>query len=559
MRALVGSALALAAAMLFGAPATALAGTPAGPDPLTCEGYPEQRVFLESQSWWSDERQPFPGAHIHLGTCFPLLQEISGVVHFDVRVILHHDPGEVNLLRVQIFDNGENPVYAEPLSWRCPEGTCEQWFPIDIDTSTRPYDGRWEFRFTANVPVTPEGPNSGNRQYQTTRWAAILRNGKPVRDGQGIDRVGAAGWYTNSGYANVFIRHDDALEAAFGTVCGVWVPEIRAEMSRLVVAVDAANHGHDPGVVFYDGPGNDVWRAVELDTTTLADGPHKLFLRTDDPGSNGTSSGIFVLPFVVSNSGGAGLPSVALLSPADGSTVSGTIAVEASASNDGCLRQVEFSVDGAVAFTDASPPYSFAWDTSGLPDGSQHILTATAYDVAGNVTVSAPITVTVSNRPPTASFTHSCSALTCTFDASTSSDEGPLQSVDWDFGDGSTGSGMIASHTYAAGGTYLVGLTVTDGVGAIDMEQASVTVTSTSIVLTAEGYKVSGLQKVRLTWSGVTTSRVRIYRDGVKITTTANDGVHVDPVNRTGSGAYVYRVCDTRSVPACSADVTVTF
>jgi PKD repeat protein len=39
----------------------------------------------------------------------------------------------------------------------------------------------------------------------------------------------------------------------------------------------------------------------------------------------------------------------------------------------------------------------------------------------------------------------------------------------WDFGDGNSGTGMMTSHTYAAGGTYTVCLTVEDTVcGSID-------------------------------------------------------------------------------------------
>lgn len=51
-----------------------------------------------------------------------------------------------------------------------------------------------------------------------------------------------------------------------------------------------------------------------------------------------------------------------------------------------------------------------------------------------------------------------------TFDGSDSydSDGGPIASYAWDFGDGSTGSGAVVQHAYAAAGTYIVSLTVVD-------------------------------------------------------------------------------------------------
>jgi PKD domain/Phosphoesterase family len=68
--------------------------------------------------------------------------------------------------------------------------------------------------------------------------------------------------------------------------------------------------------------------------------------------------------------------------------------------------------------------------------------------------------------PPTASFTDSCSSLACSFDGSASTAPGSvITGYNWNFGDGSTGTGETAAHTYAAAGTFPVTLTVTSGAG----------------------------------------------------------------------------------------------
>ncbi len=56
-------------------------------------------------------------------------------------------------------------------------------------------------------------------------------------------------------------------------------------------------------------------------------------------------------------------------------------------------------------------------------------------------------------------------------------DDGEIVSYAWDFGDGSSGTGEVVTHTYAANGTYTVTLTVTDDEGASDSASVSVTVT----------------------------------------------------------------------------------
>lgn len=82
------------------------------------------------------------------------------------------------------------------------------------------------------------------------------------------------------------------------------------------------------------------------------------------------------------------------------------------------------------------------------------------------------------NNPPEAKFTVTCNYLVCSFDGSGSSDpDGDSLSYSWDFGDDSTGSGQIVSHTYGASGTYTATLTV-DDTSATGAAQLDVTVSS---------------------------------------------------------------------------------
>ena len=168
---------------------------------------------------------------------------------------------------------------------------------------------------------------------------------------------------------------------------------------------------------------------------------------------------------------------------------------------------------------------------------------------------------TSSNGAPTASFTFACSDLACSFDGRGSSDpDGDALSYAWNFGDGSSAGGATASHTYASGGTYTVTLTVSDG-SLSDGESKAVSVSTGSsggITLSATGYKVGGVQHADLSWSGATSTSVDVYRDGAKITTTANDGAHTDNIGRRGGGTYTYRVCEAGTT-TCSNETTVTF
>ncbi len=137
-----------------------------------------------------------------------------------------------------------------------------------------------------------------------------------------------------------------------------------------------------------------------------------------------------------------------------------TCAVNGSASSD---------PDGTIA--------SYAWN---FGDGA----TATGvtanhtYATSGNETVTLLVTdnlgasasttaLITPNAPPIALFSVSCASYACSADASTSFDpDGTIASYAWDFGDGTTATGVTANHTYAGSGTHTVTLTVTDNLTA---------------------------------------------------------------------------------------------
>ena len=88
-------------------------------------------------------------------------------------------------------------------------------------------------------------------------------------------------------------------------------------------------------------------------------------------------------------------PTVAVTAPAPGSTVSGTVTVSATASDDVAVAGVQFLLDGvALGAEDTASPYSVAWNTTTATAGP-HTLTARARDAAGNQTTSAGVSVTV--------------------------------------------------------------------------------------------------------------------------------------------------------------------
>jgi len=76
-------------------------------------------------------------------------------------------------------------------------------------------------------------------------------------------------------------------------------------------------------------------------------------------------------------------PTVVILTPIDGETVSGTIWVNVTAEDNTAVDRVELYVDNILCKVKPSPPYCFKVNTLNLSDG-EHLIRVVAYDIYGN-------------------------------------------------------------------------------------------------------------------------------------------------------------------------------
>jgi len=88
-------------------------------------------------------------------------------------------------------------------------------------------------------------------------------------------------------------------------------------------------------------------------------------------------------------------PTVSITSPSDGATVSGVVTIDADASDDVGVAQVDFYYGSTLIGTDDTAPYSVDWDSTAVADGV-YTLTSTAIDTASQE-ASDSIIVTVDN------------------------------------------------------------------------------------------------------------------------------------------------------------------
>ncbi len=129
--------------------------------------------------------------------------------------------------------------------------------------------------------------------------------------------------------------------------------------------------------------------------------------KVTSPGT-GSPNRLLYTGFIASGPADTTPPAVSLTAPAAGQTLTGTVTLSATATDNVGIARVEFfatPLQGVPTLlgTDTTAPYQLSWNSAALPNGNNYDLTAKAFDVSGNSTISdPPVAVTISNTAPPA-------------------------------------------------------------------------------------------------------------------------------------------------------------
>lgn len=277
--------------------------TLAAPDPNTCVGYPEPRVGVEIQAWWqSAVGEAYPGRHTHLFTCWPT-GVVTGTVHLDLKLQTHAQPPGAKVTRVRATDGGGADVFPAITSGFNAidaNGNLLQWLTADINT-TGLSAGLHEIRLAAYTQANVQQLVSSDLPL----FVRSLSGGATSRD-----YVEARGWYPDPwGYLNA--RYQKRLADFLTPKSGIWSVTFQctspsgATADHFIVTLDPNFHNLFAGKIVHESFAEST-KTIDIDTTQLADGPHKVVALcggTHDFGGalNGTDTGVLAINFMVQN------------------------------------------------------------------------------------------------------------------------------------------------------------------------------------------------------------------------------------------------------------------
>lgn len=257
----------------------------------------------------------------------------------------------------------------------------------------------------SSVSVSVDG-GSWSRASGTGSWTWSWSTGSAA-DGahtiaaRAVDTSGNAStasvdvWVTNSPSGSAGSTDTTAPTVTFST------PSAGATVSGTVTVEGAASDDASvAGVEVRVDSG--AWQAASgtgswswaWSASGAAAGTHTLTARATDSSGNTATATRSVS--VASNSSGDAPPALSITTPATGATVTGTVSVQGTVSDDTGVARLEVAVDDKpwqAVYAKAS--WAWPWATGHLSNGG-HTLHVRATDTAGNATTKA-LTVTVSN------------------------------------------------------------------------------------------------------------------------------------------------------------------
>ncbi|GLT19162.1 hypothetical protein GCM10007938_29440 [Vibrio zhanjiangensis] len=186
------------------------------------------------------------------------------------------------------------------------------------------------------------------------------------------------------------------------------------------------------------------------------------------------------------------------------------------------------------------------------PEAGRYTINVYGYSEYADASLTASYDAGSTNVPPVASFNYVVTDKKVDLTSTSSDSDGQIVSYQWDLGDGTSKSGAVVSHTYAAAGDYVVTLTVTDDAGSA---------TSTNQTITVEGGQTDafplrlqfgdkqpdGKARVKLAWEYATDDYYVVKRDG-KVVGATEFTSYVDKFRHNGSINVEYQVCTSGGI-----------
>jgi PKD repeat protein len=239
--------------------------------------------------------------------------------------------------------------------------------------------------------------------------------------------------------------------------------------------------------------------------------------------------------------------STSLVSTASTGTMTAPVTITASTAGssdpDGSIvsSTINFG-DGSAAVS--GPSASHTYNVAGT-----YTITATVTDNLGaTASKSAMIVVSSSNQPPIAaiSATPGIAYGPATISASAASShdpDGTIASSVINFGDGTSASGLTASHKYSSAGVYTLTAKVTDNLGASSSASTSVTVKAPEVIVSSPASGAilpSQVHVVASGFSGNPVTAMQIYLDSVMVYSVGS--ANLDTTITVASGAHTLLV-----------------